>query len=137
MDGLAPGRYQVVATNPGDDCYASTKVLDLTAGDASEVVAVDLKPAGSIRGRLAAGAPSDFAVSLLSVDDQQAFQAAFPDEAGRFTFQGLRPGRYRIAAAAKARRLPDLARMFEIDVPGGSTTEVDLSPVRENEGPRP
>jgi hypothetical protein len=143
VDDLAPGRYQVLPTSPGDVCFASNAILDLTVGDAPGVIAVEPKPAGSIRGRLISGAAvgSGFVVALLAGDGQQPVQVAYPDQDARFTFSGLRPGRYRIAArpasAAKARLIPDLSRMFEIEVPAGSPTEVDLSPSQETEGGRP
>jgi len=80
-------------------------------------------------------------VALLAVDGQQPVELAYPDPDARFTFSGLRPGRYLIAArpayTAKARLIPDLSRMFEIEVPTGSPTEVDLSPTQETEGGRP
>ena len=112
----------------------SRPVVELSR-DAAGPVALELGKAGSIRGTLRAGTVNakDFAVMLLDAEaaDGTGAQLAFPDEQGRFEFAGLRPGRYRIAAqlaagAAKARWVADVARMIEIDVPGGTPTELEL-----------
>jgi len=57
-------------------------------------------------------------------------QVAYPDAQSLFTLGGLRPGRYRIAAqkageASRARRVPELARLVEIQMPGGAPTDLD------------
>ena len=132
---LAPARYSLSAARLGQGCYqVSRPVVDLSR-DAAGPVALELGKAGSIRGTLRAGTVNakDFAVMLLDAEaaDGTAAQLAFPDEQGRFEFAGLRPGRYRIAAqlaagAAKARWVADVARMIEIDVPGGTPTELEL-----------
>ena len=101
LENIAPGRYQVVVSKLGDACFASSGSLDLTEGDAPGVVAVEVTPAGSIRGRLEAGSakPTDFAVVLVAsepADGVPGVQAAYPDSESRFAFSGLRPGRYRI-----------------------------------------
>jgi hypothetical protein len=56
-----------------------------------------------------------------STDGAQA-QLAFPDRDGRFAFESLRPGRYRVAA----RRGADVSRVVEVDVRGGAPTIVEL-----------
>jgi hypothetical protein len=87
---------------------------------------VELAAAASIRGLLkSTSAPAaDFTVTLMdagSTDGAQA-QLAFPDRDGRFAFEGLHPGRYRMAA----RRGADVSRVVEMDVPGGAPTIVEL-----------
>ena len=137
LTGLAPGKYLLRAGDLGAGCYeVNQPVLDLSA-DASPPVTIELAAAGSIRGVLrATGAkPPDFAVVLLNSEstDGAAAQLAFPDAAGRFNFSSLRPGHYRIAAhpaaEAKSRWVADVARMIEIDVPGGAPTDVELPAV--------
>jgi hypothetical protein len=108
-------------------------VVDLNR-DSGGPVTVELGASGAIRGTLRGAANAkDFAVMLVveeaSGDDPA--RLAFPDEAGRFEFEGLRPGRYRIAAqlaagAATAHWVSDIAHMIEIDVPGGTPTELEL-----------
>jgi len=72
-------------------------------------------------------------VLLNSESTDSAAQLAFPDAYGKFNFGGLRPGRYRIAAhpsaEAKSRWVADVSRMIEIDVPGGSPTDLELPAV--------
>lgn len=55
-------------------------------------------------------------------DGAQA-QLAFPDRDGRFAFDGLRPGHYRMTAR---RAGVDVSRTVEVDVPGGAPTVVEL-----------
>jgi hypothetical protein len=130
---LAPARYSLSAL-PGAGCYQMNHpVVDLNR-DSGGPVTVELGASGAIRGTLRGAANAkDFAVMLVveeaSGDDPA--RLAFPDEAGRFEFEGLRPGRYRIAAqlaagAATARWVSDIAHMIEIDVPGGTPTELEL-----------
>lgn len=136
LDDVSPGRYRVVVAKLGDACFsASAAAVDLTEGPAASAVAVEITPAGSIRGTLKTGLlkPADFAIVLLASDALDAAQVAYPDAESHFTFSGLRPGRYRIAAqrlgdTPQARWIPDLWRMSEIEVPGGSPTDVELSP---------
>src|ERR1017187_5388922 len=132
---LPPARYSVTASGLGGGCYQVNRPVADLSGDATNAVAVEGAPAGSIRGVLRAGsAPAkDFAVVLLDAEatDGTPAQLAFADEQGHFAFDGLRPGRYRMAAqpAAEASRtqwVADVMHMVEIDVPGGVPTDVDL-----------
>ena len=142
IEDLAPGRYRISVATLGDSCYSATgDVLDLSGPAPSEPREILLAPAGSIRGRLTgAGKPSEFAIVLVSPDPAagaQPIQIAVPSPDGKFTFAGLRPGRYLIAAQASSTRwVPGLTGMFEIEVPGGAPTEMDLpAPVTEKKTP--
>jgi hypothetical protein len=123
---LAPGRFRVTASGLASGCYqVNQPVVDLS-GDVGKPVAVELAAAGSIRGLLksTSAAAADFTVTLMdagSTDGAQA-QLAFPDRDGRFAFEGLHPGRYRMTA----RRGADVSRAVEMDVPGGAPTIVEL-----------
>jgi hypothetical protein len=124
---LAPGRFRVTTSGLASGCYqVNQPVVDLS-GDVAKPVAVELAAAGSIRGLLKSeSAPAtDFAVTLIeagSTDGAQA-QLAFPSQDGRFAFEGLRPGRYRMAAR---RAGADVSHTVEVDVPSGATTIVEL-----------
>jgi hypothetical protein len=146
IEDLAPGRYRISVTKLGDSCYSATSdVLDLSGPAASGPREILLAPAGSIRGRLTgAGKPSEFAIVLVSPDPAagaQPLQAAMVGADGKFTFAGVRPGRYLIAAqpasqSSSTRWVPGLTSMFEIEVPGGAPTEMDLpAPVTEKKTP--
>ena len=139
---LAPGRYSLSLSNLGATCFMATHpILDLREGNDPGVVRVLVTSAGAIEGRLLTGdaSPTGYVVVLigsastaeLPAAKPQPVQVAFPDAEARFSFAGLRPGTYRIAARpdtqeSRARWVADLSRMFEIDVFGGSATEVEL-----------
>ena len=121
---LAPSRYMVRVTGT-DDCYGPLgAILDLTGG--SRKLTLKLAPAASIHGKLDA---KGFVVVLLGGD---AVQFATPGAAGKFTFNGLRPGKYRIAArpadgAPQSRWVADLPNLVEIEIRPGASIDVDLA----------
>ncbi|HEY1342970.1 MAG TPA: hypothetical protein VGF59_35955, partial [Bryobacteraceae bacterium] len=130
LDQLAPARYQVSVTGLGPTCYqAGPVVADLSKGAAGPIE-VPVAAAGAIHGRLTgARAPADFVVALIPAGES-VVHIALPDANARFTFDSLRPGRYYIAAqpvvAPRVRSAPDLKRMIEIEIPGGSPTDLEL-----------
>jgi hypothetical protein len=135
VSNLPPGRFRVVAGDLGSGCYQlNPPVVDLST-DLAGPIAVELATAGSIHGVLHAGSarPSDFAVVLLDAESVSGAEAqiAFPNEEGSFKFDGLRPGRYRIAAPPAAEKssrrwIADVAHMLEVNVPGGKPLDVEL-----------
>jgi hypothetical protein len=138
VDGLAPGRYSISLTQAGGACYlAGDATLDLAETAETPRVELELAPAASIRGQvtgLGSRAPSDLVVVLLPsgpVEGVQPLEMAVPDAQARFSFAGLRPGKYRIAAhlAGASGEEPwtaKLERMFEIDLRAGASFEMDL-----------
>ncbi len=141
---LAPSRYSLSAVKSGS-CSVSSSIIDLTGGDPG-LVTVELTPAGSIRGRLDAGGRrvTDFAAVLLAAtfdDPANAVHIAVPEADGKFAFNGLPPGRYRIAAkpvseASPSHWLSEAGTMLEFDVRGGANLEINLAappPVRSQE----
>jgi len=142
VDNLPPAVYHVAVSQLGA-CYTlSDNVIDLSHETAPGPIEILVAPAGSIHGRLtrSAAQASEYAVVLLAADgpdDKQAIQIAFPDAESRFQFAGLRSGRYRIAARPveeRARWSADPGQMFEIDVPGGAPTELEIPapPAKDN-----
>ncbi|MCW5979140.1 MAG: carboxypeptidase regulatory-like domain-containing protein [Bryobacteraceae bacterium] len=132
---LPPARYSLRVSQLGTSCYsAGSSVVDLTETADGDPIAVEVAPAGSIRGRLVDAAdPAQAVVVLVPVDPAEGappVQVAFPDPNFRFEFDNLRPGRYRIAARpaleATAGSVSRTAGMVEMEVPGGTPTDVDL-----------
>jgi hypothetical protein len=135
VNSLAPSRYAVSVKVPNDSCYTTSEtILDLTSGSVPDPVVISIARGGSIRGRVITdGRPAtSFHVMVLPVDPTRTAQPSrvvAPDRESRFAIDGLRPGKYRIAALpAGAAGAVDMTRMFEIEVFGGSTLEVDLAP---------
>jgi len=134
IGNLAPARYHIAVSQLGDACYTlSDTVVDLSGETPPGPIEVSIVPAGSIRGRLNGSAhPSGFSIVLMAADAddaKQSIQIAFPDADSRFRFENLRPGRYRIAAqpaeeTSKSRWNAD--QMFEIEVPGGAPTDIEV-----------
>ena len=132
---LAPGRFRIKANGLGPGCYQVNN-LEVDAGrDVEQPVAVQLAAAGSITGKLGTTKDhaKDFIVVLLDPTaghDVQS-QLALPDADGKFRFETLPPGRYRlaaqpVAASSKSRWVANVAQMTEVDVTGGSATDIVL-----------
>jgi hypothetical protein len=132
IGNLAPGKIRLSSYLTGSCYVVKPAIADLTTGDTASVV-LELGSAGQIHGSLRnAPRPADFVVVLLegtAVVNGET-RLAFPDAKGQFAFDGLRPGRYRIAAQsaseAKARWVADVARMKDIEVKGGAPMEIEL-----------
>ena len=130
---LPPGRFQPHLTDLPGGCFQKNQpVVDLAA-EPSSPVALELAPAGSVRGAIRGTArPAEFSVVLVDAGGTPGFGArvARPDAEGRFLFESLHPGRYRIALqpaeAAKSRWVADVSKMTEIEVAAGSPTQLDL-----------
>jgi hypothetical protein len=137
-DLLAPARYRVTASKLGNTCYQSGAAeVDVSAmNPGASPVAITLAPAGSIRGKLVGGDRDTFAVMLVpeeSVDGSSAL-VALADAELKFSFQALAPGRYRVAVqrASEGRWVSDVTQMIELEVPGGTPTDVELpAPARK------
>jgi protocatechuate 3,4-dioxygenase beta subunit len=134
IQNLAPAKFRLRVMDLGSGCYqANEAIADLT-GDRPAPVAIELAAAGQIHGSLRAAArPADFVIVLLEGTESADAQTrlAFPDANGHFAFDGLHPGRYRIAAQSaaesKARWVADVAHMTAVEVKGGVATEIQVS----------
>jgi protocatechuate 3,4-dioxygenase beta subunit len=133
---LAPARCQVFASNLGESCFQpSIPLLDLSGGLPGAPVAVPVTSVGAIQGKLAGATdPTKFSVALIAAEPDSGsppVRVVLPDSTGRFSFGGLRPGRYRLAVqgageASKGRWVTDPKRMIEFQIPAGAPTEIEL-----------
>ncbi len=131
---LAPGRFRFSLTGLPEGCFQSASPLADLSGEQPAPVAIEVAQAGSLRGSLrGADRPAEFSIVLLDAagaPDAPA-QLVQPDAQGRFAFESLRPGRYRIAAlpaspGPQARWVTDVSRLVEIEVAAGSPTVIEL-----------
>ena len=132
LDHLAPAQYRASVEVPDHSCYAEPQLLDLIPGDGDTAggIGFELKPGGSIRGQLAAGAVATN--YLVVLNDSDSAQVAVPDRNGAFHFDGLRPGKYRIAAEPsaadnQARWISEQSRMTEVTVRAGAASTVEIA----------
>jgi len=140
VSALAPGRFRVDATDLGPGCFQVNRpVVDL-GGDVAGPVAIEVASAGSIQGSLPAGGA--YTVVLLPVAGTDGAEARFatPDANGRFGFEAIPPGRYRIsvqaADASRRSRWVSAQGGKEVQVAGGTPTSVQL-PAPPVDGARP
>jgi hypothetical protein len=131
---LAPGRYLLTAQDAGSDCYTiGDTLLNLAAAAGDGPIAIPVAPKGSLHGTLAVGRDQavNWTIILLPARGGDVpLKAAFPDLEGRFAFDRLRPGRYRIAARLSndpsRRWVPESNDMTEIEVKPGAVIQVEL-----------
>jgi len=144
IENLAPGRYFIDSAQLSSGCYTPTAEVDLTSPREGPALALTAGAGGAVRGRLLvdaqqAGGLAIMLVRMESEGDPQPVRISLSDPQARFEFEGLRPGRYRIgamlAAPVEASSGSGRAPQYEIEVRGGSPTEVDL-PVAAAAGPR-
>jgi uncharacterized protein (DUF2141 family) len=125
ISDLHPGRYWLSVSELGETCYAMTNTIDLRDTKREDHVVVLISTAGSIRGRVKdLSTAAQLAVVLVAADaiaGMPPVQIAFVDSEYVFTFENLRPGRYRIATVSATemqkpgwRSQPDQMREIEI-----------------------
>jgi hypothetical protein len=130
IENLAPGWFRIAASDLGNNCFQTNDpVVDLSAEQSGPAV-IELASAGSVRG-LVHGAALGSAVVLRDAHaaaDSEA-RVAYPDAAGHFTFEGLPPAHYRIAAFPTRTARWNAAGGKEIEVASGVPTEVEITEV--------
>ncbi|MCU1327640.1 MAG: hypothetical protein JWN34_3010 [Bryobacterales bacterium] len=132
LAGVPPGRFRLAARELGPTCFqVSQPVVD--AGADPSVVAIELASAGTIEGTLKSSGTGAFGIVLVPLGAVEGTSSllAFPNPDGRFRFDSVRPGDYRISAQpvadARARWMSKGKNAHEIDVKGGAITNVDLT----------
>ena len=132
VDHLAPGRYRASASVADNTCFAVPRTI--TVGDDTTPIEIAISPGGSIRGHVRGTGDSSKFLTLLFDPEAPAdpVRIAHPDATGAFTFEGLHPGRYRIAAtdgneASHMKWMDRDSPTTAVDVPAGSAATVDLN----------
>ena len=132
ITGIVPGTYQASTDRvgffmPAEPGGRTAVELALRAGDKKEALNLRLAPLGSVSGRVvdADGEPVEGADVTLVTGPLGYFSTRdTTDDKGRFRLDGLRPGKYRVKAAAPA--LPTSPPAPEIRTDG--TAEVRYVP---------
>lgn len=111
---LAPGRYRIRTSRPEGACFGPAPLIADTGS--ADPIRITLQPPGAIEVRLSV--PDS--VTLSSIDDSSLpAQILQPRREGRYRFDSLRPGRYRLQSGAAA---------LEVSVRPGVTTQAVLQP---------
>lgn len=131
VDRIPPGAFRLEATDLPEGCF-QTGAAEIDPAAAEPLVVVRLGAAATIAGTVSrANNPSAYLVVLAPADGLvgDASLAASPDMDGRFRFDGLAPGDYRILtrpAGGERRWSVGDDPAFRIEAVGGTTTEIDL-----------
>jgi hypothetical protein len=134
--GLAPMRYLLSTNAAKAVCYVeSDAILDLSEAAPSVPIEVHLAAGAAVNGKLdtAGRPPLGFSIVLAPVEDTAALQMAPVDAQAQFSFAGLRPGRYHIGAYPAGGKLPNIPRLFEFELRGGSNAGIDLAAPQEGQ----
>lgn len=131
VEALAPGPYQAIAEELPPGCFQDGETV-LDPRDDSESV-MRLSAAARIVGRLlGATSPTGYRIALAAEGAQRTavLQVVIPDAEGRFGFEGLQPGSYRIVASpandASMRWMRPGKDSFVIEAIGASATEIEI-----------
>ncbi len=112
---LPPARIRVAAYELGSGCFqVKDEEVNLNATPPDPMM-IDVAPAGSIHGTTKASSSVELR-NQDSPDDAQP-RLVYPDAQGRFAFDGLRPGHYRVSQSAFA---------VGVEVRPGAASAVDL-----------
>jgi hypothetical protein len=131
---LAPGRYRVVTSDLGSSCFqVGQPTVDLAQSDLPPME-IRHALAGTVHGVLLSPKPDQYVVTLLPVEAATPARIAFVGLDGRFRFDELPPGSYRItscpAAAARSRCAGDINAMSLVEISGHGVVEVELPVAR-------
>lgn len=112
---LPPGRYAVVALRPGGGIAVA---LDVEAGSTVDLQIVETASiAGTLRTQQG-NVPDRFEIQIKAIDTaEQGFDERILSD-GTWVFEGLSPGRYKIAASA-----PEGSLLHEVDLAAGQVLE--------------
>lgn len=137
LSRVLPGRYRTTAAL-GERCFLTSPALvDVSDALQQSSLALEIAPGSSLAGRVKSetGAAGRFLVVLLPAPQSPPAPARVTqlDASGRFLFENLPPGHYRIALRAaeslpRSRWFPPLTQMLEVRIPPGSAVETELEP---------
>ena len=136
VSNLPPARYFATMSGLQPGCfYAGDPVLDLTKAP-PEQLKLRVARAATLRGELIGPGKDDAAVVVLWPVAPQEGDATVvnfvPDAEGKFSQDGLRPGRYRLLRVPKQSWLagpwtPDTPRIVEIELVAGGVTILEVA----------
>ena len=135
VSNLPPARYFATMSGLQPGCfYAGDPVLDLTKAP-PEQLKLRVARAATLRGELIGPGKDDAAMVVLwpvAPQEGDATVVTFvPDAEGKFSQEGLRPGRYRLLRVPKQSWeagpwTPDTPRIVEIELVAGGVTHLEL-----------
>lgn len=136
VSNLPPARYFATMSGLQPGCfYAGDAVLDLTKTP-PEQLSLRVARAAKLRGELIGPGKDDTAMIVLWPVAPQEGDATVvnfvPDADGKFSQDGLRPGRYRLLRVPKQSWeagpwRPDVARIVEIELVAGGVTILEVA----------
>lgn len=136
VSNLPPARYFATMSGLQPGCfYAGDPVLDLPKAPAGQLK-LRVARAATLRGELIGPGKDDAAMVVLWPVAPQKGDATVvnlvPDAEGKFSQEGLRPGRYRLLRVPMRSWLagpwtPDTPRIVEIELVAGGVTHLELA----------
>jgi uncharacterized protein (DUF2141 family) len=121
---IAPSAFLKSAWLGNDDI--TNRLLDLTSGSAAPLRILVSTNTASIRGTATAGQMA-FSARIEDNSSFQGWSAAQVDPSGQFSFQGLAPGKYRIAVGEPGGPMPEEGGQ-EVTVGEAETATVEIKP---------
>ncbi len=122
LDGLAPGRLQLVARSPRGQEVPSAE-LDLADGAVLDGVIIDLEPTGKIAGRIASAEGSALVADVrVTANGLSRPLTARSDAEGKYRVEGVPAGRVEITVTAPGRR----SRARSVRVPAGRIVQANF-----------